>query len=65
MATIKSFSGVSEALRILRTVLGAPDYQRYCEHMRKHHPGEARLGERDFAEQQLAARYERPGSRCC
>ena len=60
-----SLATVREALRVLRTVLGAPDYQRYREHMRRCHPGEVAISERDFVEQRLSARYERPGSRCC
>lgn len=60
-----TFGGMREVLRVMRTILGAPDYERYCEHMRRHHPNEMALDQREFTEQRLAARYERPGSRCC
>ena len=53
------------ALRVLRTVLGAPDYARYAAHMRSHHPGQPLLTPEAFARERLAARYDRPGSRCC
>jgi uncharacterized short protein YbdD (DUF466 family) len=51
--------------RALRAIVGAPDYERYLEHMRRAHPGRAPMGRAEFVRQRLAARYERPGSRCC
>lgn len=52
-------------LRVVRTIIGAPDYERYVEHMRVHHP-ECVLASRDeFMQQRLESRYSRPGSRCC
>ena len=54
-----------QALRILRTIIGAPDYDRYLQHMRDHHP-ECQVASRDeFMQQRLESRYSRPGSRCC
>jgi uncharacterized short protein YbdD (DUF466 family) len=52
-------------LGVLRTVIGAPDYDRYVQHMRAHHP-ECCLASRDeFMQQRLESRYSRPGARCC
>ncbi len=49
----------------LRRIAGAPDYAGYVAHVRKHHPGIEPLSPADFERQQLSARYERPGARCC
>ena len=56
---------LESALRVVRTVLGAPDYQRYLEHVRERHPGEPPLTCEEFHLERLSARYTRPGSRCC
>jgi uncharacterized short protein YbdD (DUF466 family) len=50
---------------ILRRIIGAPDYAAYVAHVRAHHPERPLLSEREFLAERLAARYERPGSRCC
>ena len=52
-------------LRVVRTIIGAPDYDRYVQHMHDHHP-ECQVASRDeFMKQRLESRYSRPGSRCC
>lgn len=52
-------------LRVVRTIIGAPDYDRYVQHMHEHHP-ECQVASRDdFMAQRLESRYSRPGSRCC
>ena len=52
-------------LRVVRTIIGAPDYDRYIQHMNEHHP-ECQVASRDeFMKQRLESRYSRPGSRCC
>ncbi|MFA6166570.1 MAG: YbdD/YjiX family protein [Gemmatimonadaceae bacterium] len=50
---------------VIRRIIGVPDYDAYVAHVRAHHPGQDVLSERDFHREQLAARYSRPGSRCC
>jgi len=53
------------ALRVVRAIIGAPDYERYLAHMREHHP-ECQIATRDeFMRQRLESRYSRPGARCC
>lgn len=50
---------------VIRRIIGAPDYTAYLRHMRLHHPECAVLSEAEFLDEQLTARYSRPGSRCC
>ena len=50
---------------VLRRVIGAPDYERYVEHVRTRRPLAAPLSRDEFMRQRLADRYERPGARCC
>jgi uncharacterized short protein YbdD (DUF466 family) len=56
---------VRRVLRVVRTVIGAPDYDRYIAHMRDHHPGCEVASRDEFMTQRLESRYSRPGSRCC
>lgn len=51
--------------RTLRTVMGAPDYERYVAHVRRHHPGCEPLPREAFVRERLDARYSKPGARCC
>ena len=53
------------ALRVLRTIIGAPDYDRYVNHMRAHHPDCALASRDEFMRQRLESRYSKPGARCC
>lgn len=50
---------------VLRRIVGAPDYERYLAHVRARHPGCAPMSREEFLRERIAARYERPGSRCC
>ncbi len=52
-------------IRVVRTVIGVPDYDRYLRHMRARHPECAVMTSDEFAKARLDARYSRPGSRCC
>ena len=56
---------VKRVARVIRTIIGAPDYERYVAHVRTCHPGHAVLSREEFAEQRLQARYNQPGNRCC
>jgi len=53
------------AARVVRTIVGAPDYERYVAHMREHHPACDLVSRDEFMQQRLENRYSRPGSRCC
>lgn len=52
-----------QARRVLRAVAGAPDYEGYVAHCRA--VGVPALDRAAFERERLAARYDRPGSRCC
>ena len=52
-------------LRVVRALIGVPDYDRYCAHMRQHHPGCAVMTRDEFARARMNDKYSRPGSRCC
>ena len=58
-------SRLRRAAAVLRTVVGAPDYERYVAHMRSRHPEMKPLGWADFYRSRLEDRYTRPGSKCC
>jgi uncharacterized short protein YbdD (DUF466 family) len=69
MITAAKSAGLPErlrsALRVVRAIIGAPDYERYVAHMRDHHP-ECQIATRDeFMRQRLESRYSKPGARCC
>ncbi|QXG56260.1 putative selenoprotein [Pantoea jilinensis] len=40
-----------------RLMVGVQDYQKYLQHMRRHHPGQAPMSERDFHRYCLDARF--------
>jgi len=56
---------LQRVLRVIRSIIGAPDYERYVAHMESHHPGCAVMPRDEFMRQRLESRYSRPGSRCC
>jgi uncharacterized short protein YbdD (DUF466 family) len=50
---------------VVRRIIGAPDYDRYLDHVSLRHPGTTPMSRDEFARDALARRYDRPGSRCC
>lgn len=50
---------------VLHAIMGVPDYDAYVRHLRARHPDAPVPDRRAFERERLAARYERPGSRCC
>ena len=56
---------VQEVLRVVRTIIGVPDYDRYVQHVCAHHPGATPLSRQEFERDRMTAKYTRPGSRCC
>ncbi len=65
-STLPSQPGaLARALAVLRRIIGVPDYEVYAEHMRVHHPGCDLLSRDAFLRERMAAKYSRPGSRCC
>ena len=56
---------VAAAARIVRAIVGAPDYERYLAHMRRRHPAQRPLTRDEFVSASMRDRYEKPGARCC
>jgi uncharacterized short protein YbdD (DUF466 family) len=56
---------LSRVARVLRRIIGAPDYERYVLHVHAAHPGEEPMSEPEFSKMQLEGKYSRPGTRCC
>ena len=56
---------LSRALRILRQVVGAPDYERYLEHHARCHAGTEPLGRREFYADFVSWRFGPGPTRCC
>jgi len=56
---------ISAGAKIVRRVIGAPDYEAYVEHFRSCHPEAEPLTRDRFVRERMEARYSRPGSRCC
>ena len=51
--------------RVIKQIIGVPDYERYVEHQCVAHPGCEPLSREAFMRERLEARYHRPGSKCC
>lgn len=59
-------TGAARALRWWFTsVMGDHDYERYVDHMQRHHPGEPIPGEREYWRARHAEAEANPASRCC
>jgi len=56
---------VGKAAQTLRAIIGVPDYDRYVEHCRAHHPDASPMTRDQFAKDLLERKYSRPGTRCC
>jgi uncharacterized short protein YbdD (DUF466 family) len=56
---------ISRVASTLRFVIGAPDYERYVEHVRVAHPGEEPMTRAEFGIQRMNDRYAKVGARCC
>lgn len=52
-------------LKVLRTIIGVPDYDRYIQHQAQCHPDRVPLTREEFARERMEDRYSRPGNRCC
>ena len=50
---------------VLRRVIGAPDYERYVEHVRTAHPGSRPMSRQEFVRDSLRRKYGKGASRCC
>ncbi len=59
-----SMNNFAKWLLLIRQMLGDGDYDRYCEHVNRKHPGMRPMGAREFYLAKLEERYTRP-QRCC
>ncbi|HEY2850476.1 MAG TPA: YbdD/YjiX family protein [Gemmatimonadaceae bacterium] len=62
---IEDESVIARVSAVIRRVIGAPDYSAYLRHQKAKHPECTVMSEAEFLDEQLTARYSRPGSRCC
>ncbi len=56
---------VQALLRVVREVVGAPDYERYLEHHARCHPGTAPLDRRAYYAEFVSRRFGPGPTRCC
>jgi uncharacterized short protein YbdD (DUF466 family) len=57
--------GRSRLMPALRHMLGMPDYDSYCAHLRAHHPERPLPSAHEFFDQFVRARYGDGPTRCC
>ncbi len=63
--TEKLEAGLASIAQAIRAMLGAPDYERYVEHVRVAHPECEPMPRNEFMKDRMNDRYNRPGTRCC
>ena len=56
---------VKKVAKVVRTIIGVPDYDRYVAHVKECHPGQPPMTRDEFAKSRMEARYNQPGNRCC
>ena len=56
---------VRRIARVLRRIVGVPDYDTYVAHVHACHPGTMPMTRMEFERARLEDRYSRPGQRCC
>ena len=61
----KRSGAVAAIARVIKQIIGVPDYERYVAHHRAAHPECEPLAREAFMRERLEARYNRPGSKCC
>jgi uncharacterized short protein YbdD (DUF466 family) len=52
-------------VRVVRRILGMPDYEAYVAHLRATHPGCLVPSERQYFEEFVRAKYSGGPTRCC
>jgi uncharacterized short protein YbdD (DUF466 family) len=56
---------VERVAKVIRRIIGVPDYDAYLAHVNSHHPGCTPMSREEFTQQRMNDRYSRPGNRCC
>lgn len=64
-ASASRWDRVQRVMKLVRRIVGVPDYDTYVAYMQRHHPECAPMDARTFERERLAAKYTTPGSRCC
>lgn len=59
------FKGLIADRRWPMALFGMPDYPRYLQHQRAHHPGQPVMSEREFVRCELERKYGDGPTRCC
>jgi len=62
---IRVLAFVDILARVLRAMLGVPDYGKYVERCRQRHPATQPMTRDQFTIDFLERKFSRPGSRCC
>jgi uncharacterized short protein YbdD (DUF466 family) len=55
----------SRVLKVVRRIVGVPDYEAYLRHQYLHHPDIEPMSRKVFLERCWEEKYSRPGNRCC
>jgi uncharacterized short protein YbdD (DUF466 family) len=63
MTTVRA--AAAQVLRVVREVVGAPDYERYLEHHARCHAGTAPLDRRAHYAEFVSRRFGPGPTRCC
>ena len=56
---------VEQVAKVVRRIIGVPDYDRYVDHVHTHDPEATPMCRTDFEKQRVLDKYSRPGGRCC
>jgi len=57
--------GLERTAKVLRRIIGAPDYDTYVAHVRECHAGTTPMTREAFEQSRMDDKYSRPGQRCC
>jgi uncharacterized short protein YbdD (DUF466 family) len=58
-------SRIDKVLRVVKTIIGVPDYERYLKLQCERHPDQTPLTKDEFYVDRMKAKYTRVGQRCC
>ncbi|HEY4303335.1 MAG TPA: YbdD/YjiX family protein [Gemmatimonadaceae bacterium] len=56
---------IQRAAKVIRYIIGVPDYDRYVAHVHARYPGTTPMCQNDFEKARITDKYSRPGGRCC
>jgi uncharacterized short protein YbdD (DUF466 family) len=57
-----AFTQLAHAFRLM---IGIPDYEKYVEHRRRHHPTQPIMSYKEFFRDRQRKRYEGGAGKCC